>query len=345
LTKLFENSQLEVLGAFKRGSITIEQLVEADRMGRLRSAELLADMSLRQPLWHQESQCPIARNEAASHADRCLGAVAKVMADLPENDTTRRYVTSFNKLRRAGARWLPASAKVSDLDTVNWRDLRTAWEGSGSDWNHLRRAISKFLSVLLGDVHHPFRRAVMKRIPLEREVERVPELTVEQFWSVVWEAPEHARASYVVLAATGMRLGEYLRCTQEHLRHHTKAIAVPGTKTARSSEVIRVGDLVWSYVEIAIPSPQQAGWLRKYWRRACRAAGVQEVRLHDLRHLFAQVADEEGATLIEVQSALRHADPAMAARYGRRRDSGRVGQLVGNRLAGAREKFAEERAD
>jgi hypothetical protein len=40
-----------VLRAFKRGELSIEQLVEADANGKLKSRALLAEISLRAELW------------------------------------------------------------------------------------------------------------------------------------------------------------------------------------------------------------------------------------------------------------------------------------------------------
>ena len=40
LTELFEHAQLEALRAFQRGDVTIEELLEAKRTGRLTSAAL-----------------------------------------------------------------------------------------------------------------------------------------------------------------------------------------------------------------------------------------------------------------------------------------------------------------
>src|SRR5438477_10220552 len=51
LSKLAESSQIEVLMAFRDGAISIEQLVEADRQQRLRSADLLVDIVSRRNLW------------------------------------------------------------------------------------------------------------------------------------------------------------------------------------------------------------------------------------------------------------------------------------------------------
>jgi len=49
LTKLAESAQIDVLRAFRTGAITIEQLVDADREQRLKSADLLGVMALQRP--------------------------------------------------------------------------------------------------------------------------------------------------------------------------------------------------------------------------------------------------------------------------------------------------------
>jgi integrase len=51
------------------------------------------------------------------------------------------------------------------------------------------------------------------------------------------------------------------------------------------------------------------------WRRACAAAGVPQVRLHDLRHVAQVFAAEAGATLPELMARLGHATPAAALVY------------------------------
>ncbi|MBK5281621.1 MAG: site-specific integrase, partial [Nitrospiraceae bacterium] len=51
------------------------------------------------------------------------------------------------------------------------------------------------------------------------------------------------------------------------------------------------------------------------WRRACAAAGVPHVRLHDLRHVAQVFAAEAGATLPELMARLGHATPAAALIY------------------------------
>jgi integrase len=73
---------------------------------------------------------------------------------------------------------------------------------------------------------------VVKRIPREKEMPRIPDITIALFWDILARTPDFAQPCYVTLVATGMRLGEYLRCDKAHLSRLTCSIDVPGTKAA-----------------------------------------------------------------------------------------------------------------
>lgn len=51
------------------------------------------------------------------------------------------------------------------------------------------------------------------------------------------------------------------------------------------------------------------------WRRACAAAGVPGLHVHDLRHAGAVMAAQQGMTVRELQDRLGHASAAAAMRY------------------------------
>ena len=55
--------------------------------------------------------------------------------------------------------------------------------------------------------------------------------------------------------------------------------------------------------------------LRKPLDRVCEAAGIDGLRVHDLRHSFATFAVMSGASLYDVQKLLRHSDVSMTQRY------------------------------
>ena len=300
LTRLYDQGRLDLLRAIRDGSLTITEVYGADRAGQLETltgdrARLGANLQEAVAAWTPRS------------------ALAE--------PTRKRYASSFAALERSGV--LKASAAVSDLAVVDWAALHATWQGGQSDWNHLRRAVSHFLTMQLGDVHHPFRRAVVKAIPKRKEVERVPDLPPTLFWKIVGAAPEHARAAFVTIAALGLRVGEYLRLTRDHLLPHSYAVQIPGTKTAESAATARVDERLWPWVLQGVPSPLGYKWLRLYWKRAVKAAGAPgDLRLHDLRHCFGQWLADAGVQEARIQTGLRHATASMTRRYTKQRDKG-----------------------
>lgn len=53
----------------------------------------------------------------------------------------------------------------------------------------------------------------------------------------------------------------------------------------------------------------------KGFKRVLKRAGIRDLRIHDLRHSFASLAINNGATLYEVQHLLGHADSKTSQRY------------------------------
>jgi integrase len=70
--------------------------------------------------------------------------------------------------------------------------------------------------------------------------------------------------------------------------------------------------------EYVFPSSSESGHvvdIKKSWRQLCRAAKIDGLRIHDLRHSFASQAISGGAGLPLVGALLGHASPTTTARY------------------------------
>jgi hypothetical protein len=317
LQRLSERGRLDVLLALKQQRVAIAQVLDADRADTLDA--LLASLtpsSESAPVW------PAVQTFLGPKGGRSL--------------TVRRYGVSLLKLERFGV--LAPDAAVSALGAVDWKALGQRWQGpgcSGSDWNQMRRAVSHFLTVQLGDVYHPLRRSIVKAIPKRKEVERIPDLDAPTFWQVVAAAPEHVRAAYVALVALGLRTGEYLKLRETDLHPITKTVSIGNSKSAPT--VLRVDPELWPWVVAAVPAPLAYCWLRLHWKRALKAVGADPtLRLHDLRHLTAQLLVNAGQTEASVQSTMRHETASMTRRYARQKDRGENAAALAKALLPAR---------
>ncbi|WP_175772425.1 site-specific integrase [Paraburkholderia phenazinium] len=62
--------------------------------------------------------------------------------------------------------------------------------------------------------------------------------------------------------------------------------------------------------------PVTADHLRKIWSRLCAAAGIEDLRMHDLRHeAISRVADTGTMSLVDLQAFSGHRDTRMLLRY------------------------------
>lgn len=229
-------------------------------------------------------------------------------------------------LRRLGA-MLGATATVADLDRLtdkDWRTISRHWCASASDWNHMRRSLSAVITTLCGTHRHPLRHRVIDRIPLKKEVERVPDISRAKLAEVVAQLPEPLRLFPWFLVISGVRIGEYVRLDRSHLKPHACAIDVPGTKSEGSKRTVYVEDSAWWIVDAAVPCYLSYGRLRQQWIAACARTGVTGVTLHDLRHCSGQWAVEGGADEGALQDHFGHATRDMTQRYTRRVNQGRA---------------------
>jgi integrase len=87
--------------------------------------------------------------------------------------------------------------------------------------------------------------------------------------------------------------------------------------------------------------------LKKPWRKIIRAAGIEGVRVHDLRHSFASLAVNAGYSLPFIGALLGHADPETTARYAHLYDASLKEAVarIGDQIEGIREGGAAEVAN
>ena len=138
------------------------------------------------------------------------------------------------------------------------------------------------------------------------------------------ESP-YVTAAIALLAFTGARLSEILTLRWEDVDLKGGALRLPDSKTG--AKPIYLNDAA---VRVLRSVPVMAGNpfviagkkrgarlvnLQKPWRRIRAAAGLHDVRIHDLRHSFASVGAAAGMSLPVIGKLLGHTQPATTARY------------------------------
>lgn len=300
LDKLYERDELDVLRAIQKGTITMKEVSGAEKAKAFGRGDAMHSVTMRRRLWSPDDE---KGGEERGRIDAWL--------DGKTDHTHVTYRFSLTKFRSLAG--LRANATIAELLKVDWEALHQSSGADGvkhyqsaANWNHLRRAISRFLTIELGDVYHPSRRAILKRIPRMAERARRVEITIAEFWRLVTAAEELVRPRIVTLAVTGMRLGEYERARKEHLHPDRCAIDIQGSKTEGSTATIRVAPELWPWIEQGVPLVIARRRFQERFHAAAKKIGRPDLRVHDLRHCTAVFAMGEGAPLNAVRDLMRH---------------------------------------
>jgi len=139
------------------------------------------------------------------------------------------------------------------------------------------------------------------------------------------------------LLSTGARLNEALSAQWEHVNEESRVWRIPAaqakSKRMRSiplndSALQVLGELgtkgVYEHLFVNLRTGKRYTSIMKVWSRLREKAGLQHLRVHDLRHNFASLLVENGRTLYEVQTILGHSDPKVTMRYAHLSNAGLV---------------------
>lgn len=138
---------------------------------------------------------------------------------------------------------------------------------------------------------------------------------------------EHLFPIVLIAITTGMRLSEITKLTWDCVNLERGQINLKDSKNGRPRTVSLVGKPLEILRErflcrklqhpCVFPAKKRFGSIsiRKAWDEACKRARVQNLRFHDLRHTFATYAAEEGASNLELATAMGHQTLQMLQRY------------------------------
>lgn len=155
--------------------------------------------------------------------------------------------------------------------------------------------------------------------------------TVDEVTTMAEAVPAQYRALVVLLAGSGLRIGEALGLDVRHVDFLRRTVSVERqrhrdgtlgpTKTEASVRVVPIGQVVVDelarHLQGRDADPDEPLFLTEFgkpasyrsfhgaWRRACRRTGLT-TKVHDVRHFTASALIGGGATVKQVQAVLGH---------------------------------------
>lgn len=160
--------------------------------------------------------------------------------------------------------------------------------------------------------------------------------TLLRFWRALEADPDaDVRDALKVMLYTGQRKGNVLAMQWDHVDLAAGLWTIPALQTKqRKSQTNALGSQAgeilarrhkdaatqWVFPAVRTGADGEIGHMtesrpRDAWGRITKAAGIEGVRIHDLRHTAGSWLARLGANEAVRQKALGHQTPAMAARY------------------------------
>jgi site-specific recombinase XerD len=195
-----------------------------------------------------------------------------------------------------------------------------------------------------------------------RHVERYPEHAMERFLSdeelarlanvlavseTAGSESPFAIAAIRLLLFTGARVNEILSLCWEHVDFERALLNLPDSKTGKKPvflsptalQVLTDLPRLEGNPHVIVGKKQGAHLvnIRKPWHRIRGRAGLDDVRLHDLRHTFASMAAAEGLSLLMIGRLLGQKQAVTTQRYAHfaANPVRNAAEITGNRIASA----------
>jgi integrase len=281
----------------------------------------------------------LVENDADPAADKAAGRKAPTMTELVERfltehvDAKRKSSTAHVYRRQVERYILPAfgKRKVADISRDDVGKFHHAMRNTPYEANHVVAVLSKMFNLAEGwglrpdgsnPCRHVERYAEKKR---ERMLSAAELARLGEVLQAFERRSPYSVAAIKLLIFTGARKGEILGLKWEWIDFERGEVRLPDSKTgAKTLHLPPPALAVLAKLPRIAGNPhvivgQKAGAqlvnLEETWRPIRATAGLDGVRLHDLRHAFASVAASSGMGLPIIGKMLGHTQAAATARY------------------------------
>jgi integrase len=268
----------------------------------------------------------IARKDAPTVTDLAERFLAEHAEAKRKSSTAAEYKRLLDKII------LPAlgKRKVADITRADLTKLHHANRAAPYQANRVLAVVGKMFNLaerwgLRPDASNPCRHVEkFTEKKRERMLSPVERARLGDALAVYGGSP-YTVAAIKLLVFTGARVGEVLGLRWEWIDFERGEARLPDSKTGVKTlhfpppalsvleELPRLDGN--PYVIAGAKSGAAMVNLEKPWRAIRKAAALEDVRLHDLRHAFASVAASSGMGLPIIGKMLGHSQPATTARY------------------------------
>lgn len=213
-------------------------------------------------------------------------------------------------------------ANLRGADFARWRDQRIQ---DGKSANTIRLDLAVISNVYtvaktewgFESITNPIPNIRSPKLPNGR-TRRVDDLELEL---IISNTDSPFLPTFVILAVeTGMRRGELARLEWQHVNFHKKTLWLPDTKNGHERTVPLSSKAI--HTLSGLPKAHHgeifgitAHAMTIAFVRACKRAGFEDLRFHDLRHEAISRFFERGLSLPEVAAISGHKTWAMLTRY------------------------------
>ena len=245
--------------------------------------------------------------------------------------------------------------KVSEVGRADVHQIHHNMRATPGAANRTAALLSKMFNLaekwsLRPDGSNPCRHLEKYR---ERKLERfLSEAELARLGDVLNEAEQSGSGRRSVIAAirllifTGCRLSEILTLRWEYMDFERQVLRLPESKTGQKVVPLNaparalLAELPRDPSGWVLPGARKGGPLvnlRKPWHSLRAKAGLDDVRIHDLRHSFASFGAASGLSLPIIGALLGHTQAATTKRYAHLADDPlrQASEAVGQKIAAA----------
>lgn len=227
-------------------------------------------------------------------------------------DTTYYQLANLRRL-------IGGERKLMSITNASLLDYRASRRGEKVTDASVNREIAVLRAAMgyVSNVHHaPVPKLAWGNLKRPEPPGRTRFLTFAEFDLLLLKAHESLRPILIAAVTTGLRKSNILNLDWSAVKLDARVIqaSIKGNKRHTVRIVPQLVAALSTAKDRSGPVFDKTNF-EKRWRSAVKAAKLEDLKFHDLRHTFASWARQSGSDIADVCEALGHSDISMTMRY------------------------------